>query len=179
MTRSRIVFVALVLIASAAFAVETPTHRTFNVATGGTLTIDTDVGNIRVDTGGNGVTVDVIQRTRLSNRRLEPTFEQQQNDVIVRGKLEPMSRWFNWSDDEAQFIVSVLSRYNVNLKTSGGDIRVGNLQGEARVKTSGGSIDLGRVEGQVSAYTSGGDLSLEGTNSTADLHTSGGGIHIG
>ena len=179
MAGSRIALVALVLIASAAYAVETPTHRTFNVAPGGTLTIDTDVGNIRVDTGGSGVTVDVTQRTRVSNRRLELTFDQQQNDVTVRGKLEPTSRWFNWSDDEANFVVTVPSRYNVQLKTSGGDIRVGNLQGQASVRTAGGGIELGRIDGPVVAHTSGGDLSLDGTSGTADLHTSGGGIRIG
>ena len=179
MPRSRIALVALFLIATAAYAVETPTHRTFNVASGGTLTIDTDVGNIRVDTGGSGVTIDVTQRTRVSNRRLELTFDQQQNDVTVRGKLEPTSRWFNWSDDEANFVVTVPARYNVNLKTSGGDIRVGNLQGQANVRTSGGGIQLGNVGGQVVAYTSGGDVSLEGSSANVDLNTSGGGIRIG
>ncbi|HYS55858.1 MAG TPA: DUF4097 family beta strand repeat-containing protein [Thermoanaerobaculia bacterium] len=179
MVGSRIALVALFLIASAAYAIETPTHRTFSVAPGGTLTIETDVGNIRVDTGGNSVTVDVTQRTRVSNRRLELTFDQQQNDVTVRGKLEPTSRWFNWSDDEANFVVTVPARYNVNLKTSGGDIRVANLQGEAQVKTSGGGIDLGRIDGKVLARTSGGNVSLEGSSANVDLHTSGGGIRIG
>ena len=179
MARSRIALVALLMIATAAYAVETPTHRTFNVAPGGTLTIDTDVGNIRVDSGGSGVTIDVTQRTRVSNRRLELTFDQQQNDVTVRGRLEPTSRWFNWSDDEANFVVTVPERYNVNLKTSGGDIRVGNLQGQANVRTSGGGIQLGKVGGQVVADTSGGDVSLEGSRSNVDLHTSGGGIRVG
>src|SRR5438445_2494234 len=179
MARSRIALVAFFLIATAAYAVETPTHRTFNVAPGGTLTIDTDVGNIRVDTGGSAVTIDVTQRTRVSNRRLELTFDQQQNNVTVRGKLEPTSRWFNWSDDEANFVVTVPARYNVNLKTSGGDIRVGNLQGQANVRTSGGGIQLGNVGGQVVAHTSGGDVALESSSANVDLYTSGGGIRIG
>src|SRR2546428_8530675 len=175
MARSRIALVALLMIATAAYAVETPTHRTFNVAPGGTLTIDTDVGNIRVDSGGSGVTIDVTQRTRVSNRRLELTFDQQQNDVTVRGRLEPTSRWFNWSDDEANFVVTVPARYNVNLKTSGGDIRVGNLQGQANVRTSGGGIQLGNVGGQVVARTSGGDVALESSSANVHLYTSGGG----
>jgi hypothetical protein len=178
MLRSAAALTATLLIASAAYAIESPVHRSFNVAPGGTLTIETDVGNIKVQPGGSGVTVDVTER-HTTNRHLALTFDQQQNDVTVRGRLEPTSRWFNWSDEDANFVVTVPSRYHVRLKTSGGDIRVGNLQGDARVKTSGGSIDLGRIEGQVNADTSGGDVSLEGSSGTADLHTSGGGIRIG
>jgi hypothetical protein len=177
MFRSRIAL-AIFLITSAAYAAE-PIHRSFNVAPGGTLTIETDVGDIRVDPGGNGVTVDVTQRTNVSKRHLEVAFDQQQNDVTVRARLEPTSRWFNWSDDEAKFVVTVPSRYNVRLKTSGGDIKVGNLQGETRVKTSGGSITLGRMDGVVNADTSGGDVSIDGGTGNIDLHTSGGGIRIG
>ena len=92
--------------------------------------------------GSGGVTVDITQRTNVSKRHLEVTFDQQQNDVNVRAKLEPTSRWFNWSDDEAKFVVTVPSRYNVRLRTSGGDIHVGNLQADARVRTSGGGIAL-------------------------------------
>jgi DUF4097 and DUF4098 domain-containing protein YvlB len=180
MSGSRFALVATFLVTSAAYAAtEAPIHRTFNVAPGGTLTIDADVGDIKVEPGGNGVTVDITQRTHVSNRRLEVTFDQQQNDVTVRAKLEPSNRWFNWSDDAAKFVVSVPSRYNVKLKTSGGDITVGNLQGDTRVKTSGGSIDLGRLDGPVNADTSGGDVSLESSTSNVDLHTSGGGIRIG
>jgi DUF4097 and DUF4098 domain-containing protein YvlB len=178
MLRSRVAL-AIFLITSAAYAAETPIHRSFNVAPGGTLTLDTDVGDIRVDPGASGVTVDVTQRTHVSKRHLEVTFDQQQNDVTVRAKLQPTSRWFNWSDDDAKFVVTVPSRYNVRLKTSGGDIKVGNLQGETRVKTSGGGITLGRIDGQVNADTSGGDVSLDGATGAIDLHTSGGGIRIG
>ena len=116
MIRSRIAL-ALFLISSAAFAAEAPIHRAFNVAPGGTLTIDADVGDIRVNPGSSGVTVDITQRTTVSKRHLEVTFDQQQNDVNVRAKLEPTSRWFNWSDDEAKFVVTVPSRYNTELKT--------------------------------------------------------------
>jgi DUF4097 and DUF4098 domain-containing protein YvlB len=179
MFRSRIALVATFLVASAAYAVDAPIHRSFNVAPGGTLTIDADVGDIRVEPGSGGVTVDITQRARSANRHLDVTFDQQQNDVTVRARLEPTSRWFNWSDTEAKFVVTVPSRYNLQLKTSGGDIRVGNLQGQIHVKTSGGGIDLGRIDGQVVADTSGGDVALAGGTGNVDLHTSGGGIRIG
>ena len=179
MFRSRITLALFFFLASSAAFAQAPIHRTFNVSAGGTLTIDADVGDIRVNPGAGGVTVDITQRTTMSKRHLEVTFDQQQNDVTVRARLEPTSRWFNWSDDEAKFVVTVPSRYNVRLRTSGGEIEVGNLQGEARVKTSGGGISLGRIDGVVNADTSGGDVSLDGATGVVDLHTSGGGITVG
>jgi hypothetical protein len=160
MFRSRIAL-AILLMTSAAYAAENPVHRSFNVAPGGTLILDTDVGDIRVVPGGSGVTVDLTQHTNVSKRHLEVTFDQQQNDVTVRARLEPTSRWFNWSDDEAKFVVTIPPRYNV------------------RLKTSGGGITLGRIDGQINADTSGGDVSLDGGTGNIDLRTSGGGIRIG
>jgi DUF4097 and DUF4098 domain-containing protein YvlB len=173
-----------ILIAFAATSVfaatATPVHRTFNVASGGTLTIDADVGDIEVTSGsGSAVTVDVTQSSR-SSRFMDVTAEQQGNDVVVRGKFEGSQHWFNFNfNGDAKFVVSVPSRYSVQLSTSGGDIRVSDLQGEARVKTSGGGIKLGNIEGTVNAHTSGGDISLGGSRGAADLYTSGGGIDIG
>ncbi len=180
MLRSRVALVIALVAASAAYAAtESPIHRTFDVAPGGTLTIEADVGDIQVTSGGTGVAVDVTQRSRVSNRFLDVTFDQQQNDVIVRAKTERVSRWFSWSDVDAKFVVTVPSRYNVRLSTSGGDIRVGDLQGEVHNKTSGGSITIGHITGAVAANTSGGDVSLESASGSVELRTSGGGIRIG
>ena len=180
MLRSSRIALLIALAATSVYAATgAPVHRTFNVAPGGTLTLDADVGDIEVTSGsGNTVTVDVTQSAR-SNRYMDITAEQQQNDVVVRGKFEDSSRWFRWSNVDAKFIVSVPSRYNVQLGTSGGDIRVADLQGQARVKTSGGGIKLGNIDGPVTAHTSGGDISIAGSRGEVDLHTSGGGIDIG
>ena len=176
---SRIAFLIALAATSVYAATGVPVHRTFNVAPGGTLTIDADVGDIEITSGpGTAVTVDVTQSAR-SNRYMDITAEQQQNDVVVRGKFEDSGRWFRSSNIEAKFVVSVPSRYSVQLATSGGDIRVADLQGQARVKTSGGGIKLGKIDGPVTAHTSGGDISIAGSRAAVELHTSGGGIEIG
>lgn len=180
MLRTRVAtFVALLTVSAAYAASENPIHRTFNVAPGGTLTLEADTGDIRINTGGTGVTVDFTQRVRSSSRMLNVTFDQQQNDVTIRAKFDRESRWFNWSDLDAKFVITVPARYNVQLSTSGGDIEIGDLQGEVRSKTSGGNIELGRIKGPVDARTSGGDLSIVSADDKVELRTSGGGIRIG
>jgi len=180
MLRSSRIAILIALASTSVFAATgQPFHRTFNVAPGGTLTIDADVGDIVVTSGsGNTVTVDVTQSSN-ANRYMDVSAEQEQNDVVVRGKFADTSRWFRWSNVDAKFTVNVPSRYSVQLATSGGDIRVADLQGQARVKTSGGGIKLGTIDGAVTANTSGGDISISGSRAAVDLHTSGGGIDIG
>lgn len=179
MLRTRIAFAIAFAATSLLAANGEPVHRTFNVSAGGTLTVDADVGDIRVTAAsGNTVTVDVTQSSR-STRYMDITAEQEQGNVVVRGKFEG-SRWMNWNfNGDAKFVISVPTDYNVDLATSGGDIRVSDLGGQAHVKTSGGGITLGNIGGPVVAHTSGGDIGLDGARGNAELHTSGGGIRIG
>ena len=163
-------------------AIESPIHKTFNVAPGGTLTLEADVGDVRVSSGGTGVTIDVKRRARSEEamRDFVVTFDQQGNDVAVRAKYDRPSRWFNWSNDvDATFVITVPSQYNLNLSTSGGGIKIGDLQGQVRARTSGGDFDLGNIKGPVDARTSGGDMSITSVRGRLDLNTSGGDIKIG
>ena len=179
MLRTRFAFAIAFAATSLLAASGEPLHRSFNVSPGGTLTVDADVGDIRVSSAsGNTVTVDVTQSSR-SSRFMDVTAEQQGNNVVVRGKFEG-SRMWNWNfNGDAKFVISVPASYNVDLATSGGDIHVADLGGQAHVKTSGGGISLGRIDGPVVARTSGGDITLDGARGNAELHTSGGGIRIG
>lgn len=70
-------------------------------------------------------------------------------------------------------------RNNLSLRTSGGSVRVVDVQGEAvNLHTSGGSIELGRVAGNIEAKTSGGSIRGEVLTGRADLRTSGGRIRL-
>jgi hypothetical protein len=179
----------LLTISAAHAAIDNNIHRTFNVGEGGTLSIDTDLGDIRVNPGGGGVTIDVNRRARTSSqsradelfRDFNVTLAQEGNNVRVHARYDKPMKWFNFFGDDldVKFIVTVPSRYNVQLNTSGGDIQIGDLNGEVRVKTSGGDVDLGRIGGIVEAKTSGGDVSIASARAAATLGTSGGDIAAG
>ena len=182
------VVLGLVSVSAAHAAIESPIHRNFNVHAGGTITIDADVGDIKVTSGGSNVSIDVIRRAKTSSRShadelfkdFDVTFAQEQNDVRIRARYNHPTSWFHWNTDlDVRFVVSVPAQYNVDLTTSGGDIVVANLAGQARVRTSGGDIDLGRIDGVVDAHTSGGDVSIAGSRASATLSTSGGDIKVG
>src|SRR5882762_1430562 len=93
--------VLLTVCAVAQAAVESPIHRTFSVASGGTLTLDTDIGDIRINPGGNDLTVDVRRRAKTDEimREFNVTFDQSGNDVTIRAKYDRRNSWFNWGND--------------------------------------------------------------------------------
>src|SRR5712691_8323685 len=102
MHRIRTIFAASVLVAAAAQAAsESTIHRTFNVAPGGTLTLETDVGEVHVTSAtSNTVTVEVKRQARGdAGRDFNVTFDQTGNDVTIRGKYDRRDSWFNWSSD--------------------------------------------------------------------------------
>jgi DUF4097 and DUF4098 domain-containing protein YvlB len=177
----------LTSISAAHAAIESPIHRNFNVRPGGTITIDADLGDIKVTSGAANVSIDVIRRARTSSQSkandlfkdLNLDFSQQGNDVSVRARYDQPSSWFHWNNDlDVRFVVNVPSQYNVNLHTSGGDISVSDLNGQAKVNTSGGDVSLGHIAGAVDAHTSGGDVSMAGSQTNAMLSTSGGDIKV-
>jgi hypothetical protein len=77
-----------------------------------------------------------------------------------------------------EFNVTVPAGFSLEANTTGGSITVGDLKGEVRVRTSGGSLDLGRIDGSVDGHTSGGSITLRGGKGRATVHTSGGSIRI-
>jgi len=189
--RTALVACALVLLAvsAAQASIDSNIRKNFNVAEGGTLIIDTDLGDIRVDPGAGGVSIEVVRRAKTSSqskandlfKQFELSFAQEGNNVRVTGKYDHPFRWFDFfgNDLDVKFVVTVPSRYNLQLGTSGGDIHVGDLNGEVRAKTSGGDLDLAHIAGVVEVHTSGGDVKIAGARSGVTLSTSGGDVSVG
>jgi DUF4097 and DUF4098 domain-containing protein YvlB len=154
------------------------TNKSFDVGDGGKLYVDTDVGSIEVRSGGSGVSIEVDASGPRADE-LELDFQQNGNDVTVRGDFPKSSLWSWGRSPKIEFTITVPRRYDVELKTSGGSISVEDLEGEVRAKTSGGSLRFGNVTGSVHGRTSGGSISLSGSIGDADVETSGGSIKIG
>lgn len=164
-------------------------QRTFSVRPGGRLIMDVEPGSIEVKTTGDSrIVVDVFRKVERASdsraedilRQHEVNFEQQGNDLIIRAKFPHENfRWWRRSGLNVRYVVAIPTEFNVDLKTSGGGIRVDDLRGEVRAKTSGGGLQFGKIEGPIFGHTSGGGVSLAGCNGKVEVRTSGGGINIG
>ena len=200
---------------------EAPIAREFAIASGGTLIIDAEAARIDVRGGGEGVRV-AIRRGEDAAADIEEDFDiafdasDRQLHVGVRrrgswrwnlgadgrdgddaGASAKRRGWFGgWGRRRLVIEVETPEAFNVDLTTSGGGIRLDNIDGEvdgrtsggsirlsgtsadARLTTSGGAIVVGEVGGHVSAKTSGGRIAIEHAGGGVRAKTSGGSIAI-
>lgn len=150
-------------------------NKSFSVKSGGTLTIESDQGSIKV-ASWNNQTVEVLveKKARKQLDGFKVNFDQKGNDIFVEGDGD----WNNRVS--VKFIIKVPQEFNLDLKTGGGSIGVADISGEVKVNTSGGSINIGNVtQGNVDANTSGGNINVSDVDGNLKVDTSGGNIQLG
>lgn len=170
--------------------IERVIEKSFAVQPGGLLTIETSGGDVRVQPGdGDKVHVVARQKIRTNSEadadklleKLELSIEQSGNDVKASAKYAKRTSSFSfvsWPPVAVSFEVTVPATYHANIRTSGGDIFIGDLSGNMAARTSGGDVSLGKISGDVFVSTSGGDISLTESTGPAKLGTSGGDILV-
>lgn len=176
---------------SAYAKIERVVEKSFTVQPGGILKVETQGGDISVLTSSEA-TVKVVARERIHAstdaeadeilKKLTLEIAQQADGVSASAKYEkqPMGfHWGSWPPVQVDFTVTVPLNYNVELKTSGGDVTVGNLSGKVHARTSGGDVTLGKIAGDIDAGTSGGNVRLEEGAGSVKLGTSGGDVRVG
>jgi len=164
-------------------------EKSFSVQPGGALTVRTNGGSIRVESGDvSTVKVVAHERIRASSdaeaddvlKKLNLTIEQSGNDVSAVAEYEKdFGLHWNWPPVSVSFVVTVPARYSADLKTSGGNIAVTDLDGSLHARTSGGNFKIGKISGEVDCTTSGGDVSLAEGRAAVHLSSSGGSISVG
>jgi DUF4097 and DUF4098 domain-containing protein YvlB len=191
MNRSIIAGLALLIAGGpAAKAEQDLITKTFSVKPGGTLTINVDRGSIHVTTSDSDkVDLKITRELKHSSASgAKKIFEQHKieitsadNEVKIEAAHPQRNSIFNTSFNRLRvdYTIAIPTKFDINLKTAGGNIEVADLEGKAAVHTSGGDLRLGNIKGHLKAYTSGGQISLKKTEGDADIHTSGGDLNLG
>ncbi|HEY4368124.1 MAG TPA: DUF4097 family beta strand repeat-containing protein [Steroidobacteraceae bacterium] len=171
----------LTFAAPAVMAAEKVLDRSFPVTPGGLLTVNADGADVVV-AGGDAEQVVVHIAVTGSQKNVDALklSAQPSADGVKVEALRPSSNWLgmSWSmgNMNARIKVTVPKRYRVELKTSGGNLSVNDLQGDASGKTSGGDVELQNVTGKVQMSTSGGNMKVAHITGDVKLNTSGGDI---
>jgi DUF4097 and DUF4098 domain-containing protein YvlB len=165
--------------------------KSSSVGEGGTLWLETDLGSIIIDTEDtNTLEVEVVKMVGTSNERKAKDvfedfvldFKKSGNDVTIDGDYKRNNSIFSWVSGKrlkVKFRIRVPKKYNLELKTSGGSIKVREIDGNVKAKTSGGSLKFDYVKGTLRGRTSGGSIYLEGCDGDVEVNTSGGSIRLG
>ena len=170
-----LVTLASVLAATTAIAdLRDTIEKSFPVAPGGWLNLETDKGAIEVqtspeprvdvlvelhaDTGSDREARKILDKFSVdigrfeSEIRVEARFDSDRSSFWDRGRKRLKVR----------FIIQVPQQYNLTLRTSGGDINVADIEGDVSARSSGGSLRFGNITGSLDAMTSGGSIRVEG-----------------
>ena len=182
---------AVLMTAPAAYATvkDDVITRSFDVGYDGTLTVDTERGSIEVETARvKTVTVAISVKGPLGRARdveeimedFDIEFDHSGKDVTVTLESKRGWDWFGWDNRlRIHYAITVPEKYNLDLVTAGGGIKIADLEGDVKCETSGGSLHISQIKGSIYGRTSGGSITLTGSDGEADLKTSGGGIDIG
>jgi DUF4097 and DUF4098 domain-containing protein YvlB len=173
--------------ATASAKIDRVVEKSFQVQPGVNLRVVTSGGWIQVVSSPDSV-VKVTAKERITAsseaeadvvlQKLDLSIEQHGNGIEATASYKDGSfmHFGTWPPIEVDFIVTVPASTSVDLKTSGGDIEVGDLDGSVLVRTSGGGIKLGTIGGEIDAQTSGGNVELAEARAKVSLSTSGGDI---
>jgi hypothetical protein len=162
-------------------------HKSFKVAPGGQLTLDSDVGNVEITTGSSDtVSVEIKRRLKVDGRQeadellrnLTLDVSQSGNDVNVIVKLVDDNNQTNRRKIQMDFRVSMPRNFNLKLRTVG-SASVGDVQGAVNASTAGGSLSIGNVEGPLTAKSGGGSLTVGNVGGDLDARSGGGSITVG
>ncbi len=114
-----------------------------------------------------------IQKKIESDYDLTVTASSNKLTAIAKRK----KKFNNWENSlNISFVVYVPVNCGTQLNTSGGGIKLNNLQGEQHFSTSGGGLELKGISGHIVGRTSGGSIAAWDSKDDIDLETSGGDI---
>lgn len=151
-------------------------EKTFKISSGKTLRISTRPGDVMVTPWEkNEVYIKVFGNDKALEK-MEFEFNGNSNEVVVTGKYE--NKFLNWGNSgiKVRYEIKTPSNFDVEVSTSGGDVRVGGIEGSITLKTSGGDVDIKETRGNLNISTSGGDITLENPEGKTKASTSGGDI---
>jgi DUF4097 and DUF4098 domain-containing protein YvlB len=152
-------------------------EKSFNLSSGKELKVDVSGGEIMVTFWDKSEVYVKILGNENAMEKMD--FSIEGNDELVKVVAEKKSSVTSWfSKIQLKVEVKVPEDFNVDLNTSGGDIKYGGVKGNAILNTSGGDIWCDRFMGDLNISTSGGDINLFGSDAKIIAETSGGDIKL-
>jgi len=171
-------------------AVERTVEKTFIVAAGVTLKLDTCHGAIRIEPSTDNHLQVLVRETmnvpteddadRLQHH-LNLTFEQTPAQVSIKARFKRSVRWAweSWPPVALAYAIKLPRDSHLKLTTAEGDITVCSLKGNVQARAGNGAIFTGDINGSVSATSTRGDLSVTACTGPLTLSAQQGNVLVG
>jgi DUF4097 and DUF4098 domain-containing protein YvlB len=148
-------------------------ERTFPTVSGKQIKMDVSPGDVYISTWDKNEVYVKISGNRKAEEKVRFTFENRDGNVEINAK-KASSGFFGWNNIELKFEVKVPKHFYPSVKTSGGNITLTNLNGNAYFRTSGGDISVDKLNGDINGETSGGNIQIGQVKGNTKISTSGG-----
>lgn len=151
--------------------------KTFNTSPGKKFELKASFGDVYITTSEDPVVKVKILGSEEVVKKVK--FDYENTDEGVKVIAERKNKWniFGlWNHMHLKFEITLPSKYNAEVSSSGGDLYLKDLNGDINFKTSGGDVEIRSAEGSLKVKTSGGDINIKNFNGGMKLGTSGGDI---
>lgn len=151
-------------------------HKNFRVHFGKELKVSAESGDIEITPWQNNEVMINIYGNENTKEKMKFVFDSDNNSITI--KSERKNKWGFLSNIKLRYEIKVPEKFNLDISTAGGDIKVGGVIGNISLKTSGGDIWADRIAGNLRVNTSGGDIKIFSNDASIDARTSGGDITL-
>lgn len=150
--------------------------KTFAILPGNDFKLDASSGDVIISSWNKDQVHVKILGNDKAKEKVEISFNDSENLIEVQAKYD-WSLFTMIKGLSLKFEIQIPKKFNVEVYTAGGDIKLQNVEGNVVLKTSGGDINLSGLNGNTEVSTSGGDIKFSDTYGNAELSTSGGDIN--
>jgi DUF4097 and DUF4098 domain-containing protein YvlB len=152
-------------------------EKAFNTVPGKSFKLKTFSGDVIVTTSDEPQVYIKVLGNERAEKKVKFDFDQSDEGVTLTAKGYDEWNFFNFGRGiKLRYEIRLPGNYDATISSSGGDIRLEDLNGKIELNSSGGDIIIKNTNGSTRASTSGGELNLENTTGNLDLKTSGGDI---
>jgi len=152
-------------------------EKSFDISEGNNLIVDVPGGDVTVTYWNDeSVEVKIFGNEKAHDKIDFDISSDGETAEVIGNKRSSVSSWF--SNVQVEVEIKVPAKFNLDINTSGGDIKCGGISGMLMLNTSGGDIWTDKCSGNISVSTSGGDVFLICKNATIEAETSGGDIEL-
>ncbi|MDZ7764242.1 MAG: hypothetical protein U5K00_07410 [Melioribacteraceae bacterium] len=149
--------------------------KQFEVKPGQKLVVDIECGSDIIIEGWEKNIVDVnVDITGRDAASVVVDVEETSYGVSVKAE----SKKSNNNSTSGKINIKVPNKFDVNLKTMGGELNVANVEGDLSGSTMGGSLNLKKLKGQLKFSTMGGSIELIDSEVDGKVSTMGGSVLV-
>lgn len=169
---------------------KTPTiTKTFDLNQPGTLNAKSSGGGVEVKTHDQPKVV--IQAFVRKNGKIlspsDPSVDEiledydlkfEKNGSVITAKVERKVKFSSWKNAGISLTIIVPHEMSCDVSSSGGGLKISDVEGTHNFTSSGGGIQLENVSGTTKARSSGGGVEVTNHNGDINLSSSGGGVTL-